>query len=369
MKVLFLTRYPVEGASSRYRVYQYLPALHELGVDARVSSFMSSAMYGVVFSTSPSWKKGLYTLWAAIRRVAVVLSARHYDLFVMQRELLPFGPPVLEKLLHWRGVATVFDYDDALFIHKDSKHNPLASKMRRPDKTQQIFSLVDAIAAGNQYLAEYARPYCDNAVCVEVAEDTRRIPLRDFTAKDPVVIGWLGSPSTEKYLELIKPALETLFQDSPDLEMRVIGGGDFQLQNTGVVHIAWKMATEVEDLLKFDIGLMPLPLEEWSKGKSGGKARTYMAAGVVPVCTAIGYNLELIEREKTGYLVETLDDWIQTLDELVVSPELRERVGRAARHAVIERFSIEGQAQKLKAVLDSAIAHRNQTKSIRSDDI
>lgn len=360
MNVLFLTRYPVEGASSRYRVYQYLPALRELGVDTRVSPFMSSAMFGAVFGDAPTWKKGLYTLWATVRRVAVVLAARRYDVVVMQRELLPFGPPVLEKFLHWRGVATVFDYDDALFIHKDSTQNPLASKLRRPDKTRQIFSLVDAVAAGNEYLADSARPYCDNAVCVEVAEDTRRIPLRDFTAKGPVVIGWLGSPSTEKYLELIKPALEDLFKDHPDLEMRVIGGGDFQLQNTEVMHIPWQMETEVENLLEFDIGLMPLPLEEWSKGKSGGKARTYMAAGVVPVCTAIGYNLKLIEHEKTGYLVETLDDWARALGDLADSEQLRESVGRAAREVVIERFSIEEQAQKLKEVLDTAIAQRNQ---------
>jgi glycosyltransferase involved in cell wall biosynthesis len=360
VKVLFLTRYPVEGASSRYRVYQYLPALRDLGVDPCVSSFMSSAMYNAVFSASSSLKKGLYTLWAAVRRLAVVLTAKRYDVVVMQRELLPFGPPVLEKFLHWQGVATVFDYDDALFIHKDSKHNPLASRMRRPEKVPQIFSLVDAVAAGNQYLADCASLYCDNAVCVEVAEDTRRIPLRDFAANDRVVVGWLGSPSTEKYLELIRPALEGLFKGRPNLQMRVIGGGDFQLQNTQVLHIPWRMETEVENLLKFDIGLMPLPLEEWSKGKSGGKARTYMAAGVVPVCTAIGYNLELVEHGKTGYLVETLEDWAQALSELVDSAQLRERVGRAAREVVVERFSVEGQAKKLKAVLDSAIAHRNR---------
>jgi glycosyltransferase involved in cell wall biosynthesis len=362
VKVLFLTRYPVEGASSRYRVYQYLPALRDLGVDARVSSFMSSAMYGAVFSASSSLKKGVYTIWAAIRRAAVVLTARLYDVVVMQRELLPFGPPMLEKFLHWQGVATIFDYDDALFIHKDSKHNPLASRMRRPDKTRQIFSLADAVAAGNQYLADCASPYCENSFCVEVAEDTERIPLRDFAASDRVVIGWLGSPTTEKYLELIRPALEDLFNDRSNLEMCVIGGGDFRLQNTEVVHVPWRMETEVENMLRFDVGLMPLPLEEWSKGKSGGKARTYMAAGVVPVCTAIGYNLELVENGKTGYLVETLEDWARALRELVDSAQLRERVGRAAREAVVERFSIEGQAKKLKAVLDSAIAYCNQRR-------
>ena len=291
-------------------------------------------MYRAVFSSSASWKKGFYTIWATIRRVGVVLTAWRYDVVVMQRELLPFGPPMLEKLLRWQGMAIVFDYDDALFIHKDSKHNPLASKMRRPDKTLRIFALVDAVAAGNQYLADYARPYCENTVALEVAEDTRRIPLRDFSAGDSVVIGWLGSPSTEKYLELIRPVLESLFKGRDDLQMHIVGGGDFALQNTEVVHIPWQLETEVESLLGFDIGLMPLPLEEWSKGKSGGKARTYMAAGVVPVCSAIGYNLELIEHQETGYLVETMDEWMQALKALTESAQLRERIGRAAREAV-----------------------------------
>ena len=368
MKVLFLPRYPVEGASSRYRVYQYLPALGEMGVDAHVSSFMSSAMYSAVFSSSSTLTKGLHTIWATIRRIAVVLTANRYDVVVMQRELLPFGSPVLEKLLHRRGIATVFDYDDALFIHKDSTHNPLASKMRRPNKTTEIFSLVDAVAAGNQYLADCAKPYCENAICVEVAEDTVRIPLREYSENGPVVVGWLGSPSTEKYLELIKPVLEELFRAKPDLEFRIIGGGRFELANTKVVHIPWQMDTEVDNLLQIDIGLMPLPLEEWSKGKSGGKARTYMAAGVVPVCTAIGYNLELIDHENTGFLVEKPDEWLETLCRLVDSPELRERVGRAARQTVVQRFSVQGQAKKLRAVLDSAIAHRGRRISVQSDN-
>lgn len=359
MKVLFLTRYPVEGASSRYRVYQYLPALAGIGVDAHVSSFMNSAMYRVVFSRSNSLQKGLNTVWAVIRRILIVLTAQRYDLVVMQRELLPFGPPILEKFLRWRGVATVFDYDDALFIHKDSKHNRVASKMRRPDKTLQIFSLVDAVAAGNQYLADCASPYCKNSFCVEVAEDTQRIPLRNFSQEKKVTVGWLGSPSTEKYLELIRPVLEALFKNRPNLEMHVIGGGDFQLENTNVKHIPWQLDTEVEHLLQFDIGLMPLPLEEWSKGKSGGKARTYMTAGVVPVCTGIGYNLELINTGHTGFLVESDEDWLRVLTMLVDSAELRENIGRAARQEVVERFSIDGQARKLKTVMNAAIAHRD----------
>lgn len=363
MKVLFLTRYPIEGASSRYRVFQYLPALADLRVQARVSSFMSSRMYRAVFRDTHTLLKAWLTLLATIRRVWVVLGAWRYDVVVMQRELLPFGPPFLERLLCAMGVATVFDYDDALFVHKDSKHNRIASKLRRPDKVPQIFAMVDAVCAGNEYLAECARPYCANAVCIEVAEDTRRIPLRDFSANDKVIIGWLGSPSTEKYLELIRPVLDDLFKKRDNLEMWVIGGGDFHLTWTQVQHIPWSMETEVQNLLRFDIGLMPLPMEEWSRGKSGGKARTYMAAGVVPVCSAIGYNLELIDRERTGFLVETGEQWLATLSRLVESAELRERVGRAARADVEQRFSVAGQAEKLKNLLSTAIEHRHTTRN------
>ncbi|MEQ9567308.1 MAG: glycosyltransferase, partial [Pseudomonadales bacterium] len=115
-------------------------------------------------------------------------------------------------------------------------------------------------------------------------------------------------------------------------------------------------------LLRFDIGLMPLPLEEWSKGKSGGKARTYMAAGVVPVCSAIGYNLELIDQDRTGFLVETPEQWLATLNTLVESRELRERIGRAARAEVERRFSVTGQAEKLKNLLDTAIEHQRRIR-------
>ena len=108
--------------------------------------------------------------------------------------------------------------------------------------------------------------------------------------------------------------------------------------------------------LSFDIGLMPLPLEEWSQGKSGGKARTYMAAGIVPVCTSIGYNQELIDSGRTGFLVESLSDWEDQLSLLIESPELRKKIGIAAREEVEERFSISGQAQKLKDVFDEVVS-------------
>lgn len=96
LKVLFLTRYPLEGASSRYRVHQYLPALDALGVQCTVQSFMDEPMYRLSFSPGRTLAKAVMTLRATARRLRALGGWRGYDLIYMQRELFPFGPPWVE---------------------------------------------------------------------------------------------------------------------------------------------------------------------------------------------------------------------------------------------------------------------------------
>jgi len=84
---------------------------------------------------------------------------------------------------------------------------------------------------------------------------------------------------------------------------------------------------------------MPLPSEDWAKGKSGGKARTYMAAGVVPVVAGIGYNLELIEQGKTGWLCGTHQDWTRALEAMITDAQARQEIADAGRAVVETRFA------------------------------
>ncbi|MFY2763021.1 glycosyltransferase family 4 protein [Arenimonas sp. MALMAid1274] len=357
LKVLFLTRYPVDGASSRYRVYQYLPHFEALGVQCRVQSFMSQAMYQLSFSKGRSLRKMWETGKAVLRRLVVLAGYGRYDIIYMQRELLPFGPPVIERFLRWRGATLVFDYDDALFIHKPSRYNPLASLLRSPDKVRQLFGIVHCVIAGNDWLRDEARKSGAQAETVEVAEDTVRIqPHGPHTNDVPVTLGWLGSSSTVKYLRLIEPVLVELAARNPQLRFEIMGGGEFSMPGVPWTLTPWSLDGELEALRRFDIGIMPLPDEQWANGKSGGKARTYMAAGVVPVCAAVGYNLELIDHGRTGFLCASHDDWLQTLHRLVGDASLRDRVGRAAREEVTRRFSPLVQAARLRAIFDTLVA-------------
>jgi len=357
IRVLFLTRYPYEGASSRYRVFQYVPHLERLGVTCTVQCFMDRDMYRLSFSSGRTPAKLWAAMKATIRRVWTLRNFHRYDIIYMQREMLPFGGPWFEWILKRAGVRLIFDYDDALFIKKPSRYSRIATLLRSSEKVIDLFRLSDRVVAGNDWLRDKANEYGGNAITLEVAEDTGRIKMRpQHKNTDDLVIGWLGSNSTVKYLRLIEPVLRRIASRYPHVQFEIVGGGDFDLGDLPIKHTPWSLDGEIEALRRFSIGLMPLPLEEWSRGKSGGKARTYMAAGVPPVCTAIGYNLELIEHGETGFLCTSDEEWVVALSRLIENPGLRQQVAEAARRDVEDRFSPAKQAAAMKAIFDDVLA-------------
>lgn len=353
LHVLFLTKYPAEGASSRYRVYQYIEELRDQGIHSKVKPFYSSPGYRAVFQANSALKRGLAVLQGLTNRVIHVLRAGQYDVIYMQRELLPFGPPFLERHLKRRGARLLFDYDDALFIQKPSAVSPLATQLRSTERVLEIFSLADAVVAGNQWLKEQAEERGAKAYALEVAEDTHRISSRPpHHEADAVTLGWLGSISTEKYLHQLTPVLQKFFRSFPNARLVVVGGGRYRPEGMPVEHVPWSYDTEVSQLHRFDIGLMPLPMEDWSRGKCGGKARTYMAAGVPAVVQDIGYNQELIRHGETGFLMpDDEEDWLGTLTLLATDPKLRQSVGERARAEVETRFNLDRIAGQLADIL------------------
>lgn len=360
ISVLFLTRYPVLGASSRYRVFQYIPHLERMGFECTVQSFMDEDMYLLSIRQGKTGRKLFATARALLKRMKTVLGHRKYDIVYMQRELLPLGPPVLERWLKRRGATLFFDYDDALFIKKPSRYNPIATFFRSPSKTRKIFGLVDCTVAGNDWLRDMARSCGGHAVTVEVAEDAGRFaPPVLQSANKPVTIGWLGSPSTVKYMSEIEAVLRGVAERHPNVQWEMMGSGEFDMEGVPWTLSDWSIEAERRALERYDIGLMPLPMQEWSRGKSGGKARTYMAAGVVPVVSAIGYNLELIREGETGFLCADQDDWERALEMLLGDAALRERIALAARREVEDRFSPAGKAEELAALFHQAVANED----------
>jgi len=346
MRVLFLTKYPRSGASSRYRVYQYLPYLRQEGVQFDVSPFYSERAYGLIYRRGHLWRKVAGVLAGVLRRLRDAWRVRRYDIVFCQREALPFGPLWFERRVRACKVPLIFDYDDALYIFKPSISTPLSDKLKDPGRIPRILSKSTAVFAGNDYLRDQAANWCRDSRTVLVAEDTQRVSRRpEHSEKKQLVLGWLGSPSTEKYLQLIRRPLEQLAQHlaakGQGMELRVIGGGRFHSRVFPVKHAPWHLESEIDELRQCDIGLMPLPDEEWSQGKSGGKARTYMAAGVPAVVSDVGFNRQLIENGRTGFLCATDEQWLQALQRLSQSAALRENIAQAARAEVERKHSLD----------------------------
>ena len=367
MRVLFLTQYPKIAPSPRYRVYQLVPWLQANGVDCTVEPLLGVEEYKQSRQKGKLFSKAAMLAKAVLRRRRLVARAHEFDLVYILKGAFMYGPPLFERKLRKQDVAMAFDFDDAIYIHKDSTHNGLVDRFKSTERIPETIGMVDSVIVPNQYLADYSRGFNENVTVVAEAEDTDRFIPRD--AHEPksdgkYVIGWIGSPSTVKYMRLIAPALQRVCAEFPNLVLRSVGG-TFEAEGVRVENIPWTYEREVENFQALDIGIMPLPLEEWSKGKSGCKLRQYMATGVPGVATRIGYNCELVEHGKNGLLVETQEEWYDALSSLIRNHNLRNQLANNARQSVVERFSLPVIGPQLKKALEEAIALRKKSLTDR----
>jgi glycosyltransferase involved in cell wall biosynthesis len=129
-------------------------------------------------------------------------------------------------------------------------------------------------------------------------------------------------------------------RENYDFKLLVIGTSNFAIEGLNVETLPWNEASEVQDLRRIDVGLYPLPNEEWVLGKSGLKALQYMALGIPTVATAIGANFRIIDNGVSGYLVNSDDEWLTILSSLLSNFELRKQIGKKGRERVVESYSI-----------------------------
>lgn len=356
VKVLALTRYDRAGASSRYRVYQYLPSLRANGIEIVEAPLVDSGYIDRLYRGAR--KNGLNLAWAALRRAAYVLQARRYDLVWMEKELLPYVPDVLEQLLRASGVPVVVDYDDAIFHRYDQSRSAVVRAIfgRKIDRIMRAATLV---IAGNEYLAERAR--AAGAPAVEVLPtviDLERYPLQHPSGRSTLTVGWIGSPSTQGYLRTIAPALAAFCRES-GARVHAIGvQPTFMLEGVPFQPIRWTEEGEVAALHALDIGVMPLPDSPWERGKCGFKLIQYMGCGLPVIASPVGVNRDIVIEGETGRLASDHDEWLAALLELGASSELRRRMGAAGRARVEARYSLQAVARRLAELLRLAASKR-----------
>jgi glycosyltransferase involved in cell wall biosynthesis len=118
----------------------------------------------------------------------------------------------------------------------------------------------------------------------------------------------------------------------------------------------WRLDTEVEDLRAFDVGLMPLSDDEWSRGKCGLKALQYMALGIPAVVSPVGVNTTIVRDGVNGFYASTEEEWIDRIALLLEDEPLRRSLGEEARRTVEESYSARAHVPRVARILMEAAA-------------
>ncbi|HUK35194.1 MAG TPA: glycosyltransferase [Vicinamibacterales bacterium] len=357
-RLLALSPVPPNGAGCRFRVMQYIPALERAGFSVTVAPFFDAAFFDLVYRPGHYGQKLAAFLRQSAERLRLLLSRDRYDAVFVYREAYPFGPALIEAALSQAGARPlIYDFDDAIFLSNSSDANRFAAALKYPQKVPAIIQRSTLVLAGNGYLAEYARQYSSSVFVLPTCVDTdtfvvRRTPQHTCA---PLVVGWIGTPTTATYLTSLGPSLARV-SSRHSFELRVSGSGEpLQFPGVKTTNERWSVEREVELFNTCDVGVYPLQDDEWAKGKCGFKAIQFMACGVPVVAAAVGVNTEIIQDGVNGFLASTEREWDEKIGLLLGDAELRSRLGAAGRKTVEERYSLSVNAPKLVSLLKSVV--------------
>lgn len=349
MRIAFLTSGRLVP-SSRFRVLQFVPHLQQLGheclvLPSRPEKYESLSLLGFRLS-------GLVKRWNR-RSDLAALERLSPDIVVLERELFSDATFDMEQTLRRIANRLVLDIDDGLFVLN-----------RR--KFEMLCGLSDHVIVGNELLAERARMINPRVTVIPTCVDVERyrVPsteFREVTTRN-LILGWTGTAGNIQYLDVLREPLKALSRELP-IELRIIAENDRPLRQLGLdrdgitTHfVHWSEATEIADLQTFDVGVMPVPDNEWTRYKCGLKILQYMAAGVPAIASPVGVNSEIIQHGVNGWLATTTDEWLFVLRQQSSDPTRRTSVISAARKTVEERYSVQAQLPRLVACLEAVSA-------------
>ena len=351
MRVLLLSRFTRLGAGSRLRFYQYLPYLKISGFDVTVAPLLDDDYVRGLSSGNIS---KLAVLKAYFVRLRYILKARQFDLVWLQSEMLPWLPGWIELALLPKNIQLVVDYDDAIF-HRYDQHQLGFVRKVLGEKIDVLMQRASIVIVGNDYLAERARQAGARRVeILPTVVDESRYAVIEKKEADSVTIGWIGQPSTAKYLSQLAPVLEKMIVRH-SVRVVAIGPKPTQLHPLPIEVKPWNEETEAADVALFDIGIMPLSDDLWDKGKCGYKLIQYMACGKPVVATPVGVNNMIVRHGVNGFLAKTEAEWCDALDALCEDAALRKRMGDAGRKMMEQNYSLQVTAPRLADLLHSAV--------------
>ncbi len=325
MKIIFLTHSSDQG--HRFRVEQYFP-------------------YLIAHQVEPKWQPHPGS-WK--ERFAVYRHLSSYDAVCIQRRLLsPFEFSWIRK----NSSKVLLDLDDAIMYRSSSSTRP--HSLSRWLKFRWMVRGSDVVTTGNEFLkTEVLKVAPEKKVFViPTCIDTNLYPnKKTISHREEIVLGWIGTKGNLRYLKKLEPVFKTIHQRFPRARLKIVSNDFYETSHLPVVKKFWKLEDENEDLVSFDIGLMPLNDDLWSKGKCGLKIVQYLSVGLPVVCTPVGINSDIIQDGKNGFWATTDQEWVERLSVLIQDGELRHQMGLKGIETVERKYSLSVTSEKFFRVL------------------
>jgi glycosyltransferase involved in cell wall biosynthesis len=316
--VIFAHHIRAENNPNGYRIGQYFPYYENKGFE-------------VLHVTS---KTSISTLIQAFRPADVVYVQR----------LLPDA--LKRNLLKTFAKRVVFDFDDAIMYGTSSD-----SRTRRR-RFRGMVELSDAVFCGNDFLLSEARKYKkENVFYVPTVVDTADYPIKEHVLTEPFALGWIGSASTLRYLHDIAPVLSNQVQSG--VIFKAVADKPPQLKGVKCLFERWSGGKEKSMLLGFDVGVMPVRDDTWSRGKCGLKLIQYAATGLPAISHPYGVSGEIIQDGENGFLRQDEEGWRQAIELLRTDIDLRKAMGRKARKTAEERYCLKVWGPRVADIVDS----------------
>ena len=346
MRVLAETAYPATAPSPRVRIADFAPFLRAEGVDLRYAPSLSEREYAITQSRASTARKAAVLARSLARLAAGGKGDHDLRLVHRMRSLVPL--PGLDPPRR----LDVYDFDDALFLGSISRANARFGWVKREAATWVAYvRSARLVLAGNSFLAQRASEHAQRVEVMPSCVDPAAQPLHEHTAGGPITVGWIGSSSTSAYLTQILPAFERINRARTRARLVLVGAaGAFRAP--WIERREWSLETQATDLASFDVGIMPLPDDAWTRGKCGFKLLQYFSAGVPAIASPVGVARSMVSTRR-GVLADSVDDWEGGLEALISDPDMRREQGAAARRFVELEYSYQRWAPELADLLRS----------------
>lgn len=355
MRVLTLT--PSQKGYSpgqRGSIELWEKVLAPAGIQLDFVPFESQTLRNILYQPGSQARKVIEMMRGYYERILLTTRLEDFDAVFIYREAALIGPALIERLIA-RRKPIIYQLDDPLFVPYRSPANGLLSYLKFFGKVKEIIKMSTAVLVNSTPIRQFAEQHNKNIWQVPSVVDLDKFTY-DPSDQDrkPVTVGWSGSPTTIKNIKMIERPLRKL-SEMGTCEISLIGSNDFGLN--GVRHQAnkWNGETEVDDLRRIQIGIVPLPDDNpWNPYKFIMKTAQYMSLGIVPVGTPMASNTEVIRHGENGFLASTDDEWVEYISTLVSDVEMRKRMSRESARDAADKYSLQANADKIISAFKSA---------------